>query len=354
MGLLEETIKKITPQDDGSRVLAKERLDQLTMPHWALGRLMDMALDLAGIMGTIKPSFTRRLVVIMAGDHGVVQEGVSKYPQEVTGQMVANFLAGGAGINAIARGVDANVLVVDMGCKSDLTEFVDQAAVISKSIGMGTANMVKGPAMTREQAKKSLEAGIEIASELSASVDLFATGEMGIGNTTPSSAVVSLFTGRPPSDCTGRGTGLEDLEFRKKIEVVQKSIDVNAPDPQDPIDVLSKVGGFELGGLAGLILGCAAAKKPILLDGFISTASALIAQALAPVSAQYMIAAHKSVEPGHGIALQKLGKQPLLDLNMRLGEGSGACLAMSIIEASQRVLTEVATFEEASVSGAVE
>lgn len=353
MGLIEETIEKISSQDEKSRILARERLDQLTMPHWALGRLMDTALDLAGITGSITPSFTRRLVVIMAGDHGVVEEGVSKYPQEVTGQMVANFVAGGAGINAIARGVDANVLVVDMGCKAELSEFVEQAAVISKSIGKGTANMAKGPAMSRSQAIESVEAGIDIATELSSSVDIFATGEMGIGNTTPSSAVVSVFTGLAPSDVTGRGTGLDDPEFRKKIEVVQKSIDVNAPDPNDPLDVLLKVGGFELGGLAGLILGCAAAKRPVLVDGFISTAAALIAQALAPVSAQYMIAAHKSVEPGHKIALQRLGKQPLLDLNMRLGEGSGACLAMSIIEASQRVLTEVATFEEASVSGAV-
>jgi nicotinate-nucleotide--dimethylbenzimidazole phosphoribosyltransferase len=352
MNLLEKTIGHIAPQDKAAREEARDRLNRLTMPHWALGRLMDTAVDLAGITGSVKPPLVRRLVVIMAGDHGVVEEGVSKYPPEVTGQMIANFVSGGAGVNAIARVVDASVLVVDMGCVADLSEFVEQGAVISKRIDNGTKNITKGPAMTREQAIAALEAGIEIANELCASVDLFATGEMGIGNTTPSSALVSAFTGLPPSDVTGKGAGLNDEQVRTKIEVVQRSLDKNSPDRKDPIDVLSKVGGFELGGLAGFILGAAANKKPVLVDGFIATAGALIAHGLAPVSAQYMIAAHKSVEPGHKLALKRLGKQPLLDLNMRLGEGAGACLAMSLIEASMRLLTEVATFEEAQVSNA--
>jgi nicotinate-nucleotide--dimethylbenzimidazole phosphoribosyltransferase len=350
MPLMDETIQKIAPQDQGARERAKARLNQLTMPHWALGRLMDIAVELAGITGNTNPTLVRRLVVIMAGDHGVVDEGVSKYPPEVTGQMVANFVSGGAGVNAIARVVDASVLVVDMGCKADLHEFVEQGAVISKKISDGTGNITKGPAMTRDQAVAAVEAGIEIAEELSASVDLFATGEMGIGNTTPSSAMVSAFTGLPPSDVTGRGAGLNEEQVRTKIDVVQRSLDKNRPNPKDAIDVLAKVGGFEIAGLAGLILGAAAKRKPVLVDGFIATAGALVAQGLAPLSGQYMIAAHKSVEPGHKLALKRLGKQPLLDLNMRLGEGAGACLAMSLIEASMRVLTEVSTFEEAAVS----
>lgn len=352
MSPLDRTIAGIVPQDQDAREHAKARLEQLTMPFWALGRLMDLAMDLAGISRSMKPSVERRLVVTMAGDHGVVAEGVSNYPQEVTGQMVRNFINGGAGINALARVAGSKVLVVDMGSMADLSDLADKEGFMSKKIGSGTANMAKGPAMTRDEAVRAVEAGIEIAIDAAASVDLFGTGEMGIGNTTPSSAIVATFTGRPPAEVTGRGTGIDEAGFNRKVSVIEQCLSVNKPNPNDALDVLSKVGGFEIGGIAGLILGAASLRKPVLIDGFISTAGALIAFGLCPLSAQYMIAAHRSVEQGHRAALEHLGKQPLLDLDLRLGEGTGAALAMTLVEAAMRVLTEVATFEEAAVSGA--
>ncbi len=352
MSLLDRTIAGIVPQDQDAREHAKKRLEQLSMPFWALGRLMDLAMDLAGISRSIRPSVERRLVVTMAGDHGVVADGVSNYPQEVTGQMVRNFINGGAGINALARVAGSKVLVVDMGSMADLSDLEGKEGFLSKKVGSGTANMAKGPAMTRDEAVRSVEAGIEIAVNAAASVDLFGTGEMGIGNTTPSSAIVAAFTGRPPAEVTGRGTGIDEERFRHKVSVIEESLSVNKPNPTDALDVLSKVGGFEIGGIAGLILGAASLGKPVLIDGFISTAGALIAYGLCPLSAQYMIAAHRSVEQGHRAALEHLGKQPLLDLDLRLGEGTGAALAMTLVEAAMRVLTEVATFEEAAVSGA--
>jgi nicotinate-nucleotide--dimethylbenzimidazole phosphoribosyltransferase len=352
MSLLDETIGNINPLDEAMVTEARARLDQLTMPHWALGRLMDLALELAGITGSIRPRVERRVVVVMAGDHGITAEGVSKYPKEVTVQMVANFVNGGAGINAISRVVDADVVVVDMGVAGDLTDLYDQGVVISKKVAPGTANMAAGPAMSRQEALRSVEAGIEVAQSLGDSVDLFGTGDMGIGNTTPSSAIVAAITGGSPADVTGRGTGVDDEQYAHKISVIERILETNKPDASDALEVLAKVGGFEIGGIAGLILGAAAMRKPVLIDGFISTAGALIAHGLAPLSAEYMIAAHRSVEQGHGIALEHLGKKPLLDLDMRLGEGTGAALAMSLVESAARILTEVATFEEAAVSEA--
>ena len=295
------------------------------------------------------PPVDRKTVVVMAGDHGVTCEGVSKYPQEVTAQMVRNFAAGGAGINALARLNGAKVAVVDMGVAGDLSGL---GGICSRRIRSGTSSMAAGPAMTRDEAIRSVEAGIEIAEELGTTTDVFGTGEMGIGNTTPSSAIVCALSGCPAADATGRGTGLEDDQLRHKIGIIQRCLDVNQPDPADALDVLAKVGGFEIGGLAGLILGAASMRKPVLIDGFISTAGALIAQRLAPTAAEYMIAAHRSMEPGHGIALGLLGKEPLLDLSLRLGEGTGAALAMNLVEAAARILTEVATFEDAAVSQA--
>ncbi len=352
MGLLEQTLGRITPQDQDVREKAKARLDQLTMPYWALGRVMDLAVDLAGITGSLTPRVAGRVIVTMAADHGVVAEGVSKYPQEVTCQMVANFVHGGAAINALSRVVGARVAVVNMGVAGDLSSFVSKGSVIDCPIGPGTANMALGPAMSREQAVQSVEAGIRIALDLAPEVDLFGTGDMGIGNTTPSSAIVAALTGRSPEEVTGTGTGIDPEQRGHKVAVVKKSLDVNRPDPADGLDVLHKVGGFEIGGIAGLILGAAASKKPVLIDGFISTAGAMIAYALSPVSAQYMIPAHRSMEQGHAIALDYLGKHPFLDLDFRLGEGTGAALAMAVVEAAVRVLTEVATFEEAAVSHA--
>lgn len=352
MSILERTVGRIVPQNQEARKQARIRLEQLTMPFWALGRLMDLAIDLAGMTGSTRPTVAKRLVVTMAGDHGVVADGVSNYPQEVTGQMVRNFINGGAGINALARVAGSKVLVVDMGSVADLSDLAETEGFISKKIRSGTDNMAKGPAMTREDAVRSVEAGIEIAVDAARDVDLFGTGEMGIGNTTPSSAIVAAFTGRPPAEVTGRGTGIDEERFKHKVSVIEESLKVNKPDPADALDVLSKVGGFEIGGIAGVILGAASVGKPVLIDGFISTAGALIAYGLCPLAAEYMIAAHRSVEQGHRAALEHLGKRPLLDLDLRLGEGTGAALAMTLVEAAMRILTEVATFEEAAVSGA--
>ncbi len=352
MGLLEQTIGKIRPQDQAARAKATDRLNQLTMPHWALGRLMDLAVDLAGMTGSIKPPVTRKAVITMAGDHGVTAEGVSKYPSEVTPQMVYNFVAGGAGINALARLVGAKVVVVDMGVAGDLSELAEAGKIISKRIAPGTANIAKGPAMSREQAIRALEAGIEVVNSLASEVDVFGTGDMGIGNTTPSAAIVAAITGTPVADVTGRGTGIDDKQLAHKISVIETSLAVNKPNANDGIDLLAKVGGFEIAGIAGVILGAAAAHKPVVVDGFISTAGALVAHVICPASADYIIAAHRSVEAGHRFMQKHLGKQPLLDLNLRLGEGTGAALAMNLVEAAVRVLTEVATFEEASVSKA--
>ena len=352
MGLMNDTLKKIAPQDADARARARTRLEQLTMPYWALGRLLNLAEDLAGMTGSLKPPVKRKVVVVMAGDHGVVAEGVSKYPSEVTPQMVFNFVRGGAGINALAGQVGARVVVVDMGVAADLSELAASGKILSRRIGPGTRNMAKGPAMSREEAIQAIEAGIAVALELGPSTDLFGTGDMGIGNTTPSSAIVATLSGTSAREVTGRGTGIDDEQLEHKIEVIQRALDVNRPDPRDGLDVLSKVGGFEIGGIAGLILGCASLRKPVLVDGFISTAGALIAQRLCPAAGDFMIAAHRSVERGHRVAMAALGKEPLLDLDLRLGEGTGAALAMNLVEAAVRILTEVATFEEAAVSKA--
>jgi nicotinate-nucleotide--dimethylbenzimidazole phosphoribosyltransferase len=352
MNLLNSTVVNIVSQDADWRAQAKRRLDQLIMPHWALGRLMDLAVDLAGMTRSLRPPVRRKTIVAMAGDHGVAAEGVSKYPQEVTGQMVHGFVAGMASINALARLAGAEVIVVDMGVAVNLDSAVAAGKVVSKKVAPGTANMAIGQAMTREQAVRSVEAGIEVAESLADSVDLFGTGDMGIANTTPSAAVVAALSGAPVAEVTGRGTGIDDGQLAKKIVVIEKALKLNRPDPNDALDVLAKVGGFEIGGIAGLVLGAAARRKPIVIDGFISTAGALIAQALAPRAAEYVIAAHRSAEYGHKAMHQKLGKEPLLDLGMRLGEGTGAALAMNLVEAAVRILTEVATFEEAAVSKA--
>jgi len=352
MNTLSQTIGKITAVDAGKRAEARKRLEQLIMPYWALGRLMDLAEDLAGITGSLKPPVQRKTIVTMAGDHGVVAEGISAYPQEVTPQMVHGIVAGAAGVNALARQVGAKVVVVDMGVAADMGDLAATGKIISLRIAAGTKNMAVGPAMSRDEAIRAIEAGIAIALELGPSVDVFGTGDMGIGNTTPSSAIVSVLSGSPVADVTGRGTGINDSQLEHKIRIIEKSIAVNRPDKNDGLDVLAKVGGFEIAGIAGLILGAASLKKPVVVDGFISTAGALIAHSLAPASAQYIIAAHRSVEQGHRVALDVLGKKPLIDLDLRLGEGTGAALAMNFVEAAVRVLTEVATFEEAAVSHA--
>ena len=356
MKLLESTLSAISPSDEAARLGAKARLERLTMPHWALGRLMDLAVDLAGMTSSLRPALDRKVVVTMAADHGIAAEGVSAYPQEVTAQMVANIASGGAGINALARQAGARVVVVDMGVAGNSAFIAGKGAgrgpVISKWVGPGTRNMAKGPAMTREEAIRGLEGGIEVALDLAFDTDVFGTGEMGIANTTSSSAIVASFSGANPAEVTGRGTGVDEAQLQKKVEQVRSILVLNNPDPADGLDVLSKVGGFEIAGIAGLILAAASLRKPVVVDGFASTAGALIAQALCPLSVQYMIASHLSVEPGHRYALELLGKRPLLDLEMRLGEGTGAAMAMNLVQAAGYLLTDVATFDEASVSQA--
>jgi nicotinate-nucleotide--dimethylbenzimidazole phosphoribosyltransferase len=285
----------------------------------------------------------------MAGDHGVTEEGISAYPAAVTRQMVINFLRGGAAINVLARQAKARVIVVDVGVAADFEQAAD---LVHRKIANGTKNMHRGPAMGRRQAEESIRVGIEVAeAEIAKGLDALAIGEMGIGNTTPSSAITSVFTGLPVRQITGRGTGLDDAGFIHKVEVIEQSIALNRPDPADPLDVLSKVGGFEIGGLTGLILGAAAHRIPILLDGFISGAAALLAVELAPRVKSFLIASHLSVEAGHRAILERLGLRPLLELDLRLGEGTGAALAFYLIDAAVNTLNGMATFSEAGVSG---
>lgn len=351
VGFMEGVLRQIYPQDQEFRDRAVARLEQLTMPHWALGDLMDLAVDLAGMTRSLHPPVKRKKVVVMVGDHGVTVEGVSKFPSEVTAQMVYNFIAGGAGINALARQVGAEVVVVDMGCATDLSGLAKEGKIISKNIGTGTANIALGPAMTRTHAVMAVEAGIEVANQLAPDVDVLATGDMGIGNTTPSTAIVATLTGKSVDELTGRGTGLDDEQLAHKKNVLERILKINKPDPKDGFDVLARVGGYEIGGIAGLIIGAAAHKKPVVVDGFISTAGAMIACTLEPFVRDYIICAHRSMEQGHAAMQEKIGCRPLLDLNLRLGEGTGAALAMNLVEAAVAILTEVATFEDAGVTG---
>jgi nicotinate-nucleotide--dimethylbenzimidazole phosphoribosyltransferase len=350
MQIIKNTINMIKPVDNLSREKARERLNNLTMPHWALGRIMDLAVDLAGMTRSVNPPLKRKVFVVMAGDHGVTQAGVSKYPAEVTVQMVHNIAAGGAGINALSGG--ARILLVDMGVNGEFDSLVKQGKVISHKIAPGTANMTEGPAMTREQAEQSLEAGIQIANALAKTTDVFATGDMGIGNTTPSSAILAVLSGCPVADAVGPGTGLNPEQVAAKAAVIEKAIAVNQPDKSDPLDVLAKVGGFEIGGLAGVILRAAALGKPVVIDGFISGAACLIAAGLNSKIKDYAIPSHQSAEPGHQAMMRHLGMRPFLNLGFRLGEGTGAAMMMPLLDAAKNVLTDVATFQEASVSTA--
>lgn len=353
MSVLERTIKKIYPQDSEARDKAKERLDNLALPHWALGDLMDLAIDIAGMTRSLKPDVARKAIITMAADHGVVKENISKFPSEVTPQMVYNFVNGGAGINALARQAGARVFVVDMGVAADLNDLADAGKIINKKVGLGTDNIAEGPAMSKAMARRAVESGIDIAENLSDEIDLFGTGDMGIGNTTPSTAIAAICTGRSVEELTGRGTGLDDKQLAHKIEVINRILEVNKVDTDDGLDILAKVGGFEIGGIAGVILGAAANRKPVLIDGFISTAGALIACKIEPFIRDYLVFSHRSVEPGHKAMQEFLGcRKPLLDLSFRLGEGTGAAVAMNLVEGAVAILTEVATFEEAAVAGA--
>lgn len=346
--LVDMTIEGISHLDETAMAAARARQDTLTKPLGSLGRLEDLSVMLAGMFGDPMPRINRKSVILAAGDHGVVAEGVSAYPQEVTPQMVYNFLRGGAGINVLARHAGAEIVILDAGVASDLDP---HPLLRSVKVAYGTANMAVGPAMTREQATRCLEIGIDAAREqIGEGADLIACGDMGIGNTTASSAITSVITGADPAVTTGRGTGLDDPGLAHKVEVIRRAIAVNSPDPADGLDVLTKVGGLEIGVLAGAMLGTAASHRPVVVDGFISGAAALVAWLISPAARDYFIAAHQSVEPGHRVGLEAMGLTPLLDMGMRLGEGTGAALAMHLIEASARCLTEMATFAEAGVS----
>lgn len=345
---LESALGDIKGLNKEAMALARARQDSLTKPPGSLGRLEDISIRLAGIQGTAKPKIRHKVVITMAGDHGVYEENIVEWPQEVTAQMVLNFLNGGAGISVIARQVGARVVVVDMGVATD---FTPHPALISRKIAKGTNNMAEGPAMTREQATAAVEAGIDVLeAEAAGGLDIVATGDMGICNTTPSAAICAVFTGRPAAEVTGRGTGIDDQRLQHKIKVIEEALALNKPDPEDPLDVTAKVGGFEIAGLAGVMIGSAALGIPVVVDGFISGAAALIALELAPKIKDYLFAGHLSTEPGHRAMMAHLGLKPLLDLNMRLGEGAGAALSIAVIEAAARILSEMASFEEAGVS----
>jgi len=344
-----EIIKRIRPIDPRIFKETQRRLDSLTKPKGSLGRLEELAKTVVAITGKENPILDRKVIFTTVGDHGVARQGVSAFPQEVTLQMVYNFLQGGAAINVLARGVGAKVLVIDMGVAHEIK---CSNGLINKKVAFGTQDMTKGSAMSRKQAFQSIGGGIEIFEEevATSGVDIAGTGDMGIANTTSSSAIVACITGCGVQDVTGRGTGIDDERLMRKIEVIEKALKINQPDSHDPLDILSKVGGFEIGGLVGCILAAAAHRVPIVIDGFISAASALIAYELCPPLKDYLIAAHRSQEKGHQIALNHLGKIPLLDLNMRLGEGTGAVLGMKLVELGVKILNEMATFEEARVS----
>lgn len=351
MNKLNMTLENIKPVDESLMETTQRRLDNLTKPKGSLGKLEEFARRVVAITGKENPKFTKKVCLTMAGDHGVADEGVSAYPKAVTEQMVYNFLRGGAAINVLARHVGAKVVVVDMGVAADMKPHPD---LINKKVGFGTRSFYKEPAMTREEAIRSLEAGIEVVEAINSEgkISIISTGDMGIGNTTSSSAIATIFTGKAVSEVTGRGTGINDETFKRKIEVIQRGIELNHPDPDDPIDVLAKVGGFEIGGLAGAVLAGAAERIPVVIDGFISTVAALIAVKINPNVKDYLFAAHKSVEQGHKVVLDMMGLEPILDLNMRLGEGTGAILAMNIIEAGVKILNEMASFDDAGVSKA--
>jgi nicotinate-nucleotide--dimethylbenzimidazole phosphoribosyltransferase len=344
----QETIERIQPTDLRLLAQAQARLDRLTKPIGSLGRLEELAARYVMITGEMKPAVPRGAVFTFAADHGVTAEGVSAYPSAVTPQMVLNFLRGGAGVNVLARHAGIEVRVVDIGVAFD---FEAAPELIHRKVMPGTKNLLVESAMSPIQAEQALQVGIELATEAALQgIGLIGTGEMGIGNTTASSAIAAVMTRRPVSEVTGRGTGIDDASHLRKIDVIQRALDLHRLDSANALKILASVGGLEIGGLAGLMLGAAAARIPVVLDGFIAGAAALIAVGLQPRCKDYLIASHRSVERGHEVILNYLGLKPLFDLDLRLGEGTGACLGMSLVFAAIKIFTEMATFDEAGVS----
>jgi nicotinate-nucleotide--dimethylbenzimidazole phosphoribosyltransferase len=347
MSTLQDWISAIEPVSDAIGASVQAALDAKTKPRHSLGRLEALARRYAAARGTIAPEMPRKAVVVMAADHGVTAEGVSAYPSEVTAQMVLNFAAGGAAINVLCRRADAELVVVDMG----VAVAVDAARVRSARIAAGTANFARGPAMSESDALRALQYGVALAGELvDQGITVIGLGEMGIGNTTSASALVAALSGRSAAEVTGRGTGVDDATLARKIAVVEGALRLHQLGADRPLRALACVGGFEIAGLCGLILGAAARRIPLVVDGFITASAALVAARLAPAVSGYLIASHLSVEPGHRHALDALGLTPLLALEMRLGEGSGAALALGLLDAAIAILREMATFESANVA----
>jgi len=352
MSLLFNTIAQIKPVDQSLAPAIQHKLDNLTKPQGSLGRLEELALQYALIKQTLEPKLEHKLVMVVAADHGVADEGVSAFPKEVTAQMVRNFLQNGAGINVLARHTGTRVVVVDIGVAEEIN--TSHPALRNCKVALGTKNMVQGPAMTKAQAVSAIETGIRLVEKESGQgLDILATGEMGIANTTASSAITTVMTGRSIREVTGRGTGIDDTGWQRKASVIKKAIRVNRPRAEDTLDVLSKVGGLEIACLAGVILGGAAHNIPVVVDGFISGAAALIAYGLCPAAKDYMIASHCSVEIGHRVILKYLGLNPLMDLSLRLGEGTGAVLGINLVEAGVKIMTQMASFESAKVSQSI-
>ena len=347
--MISETIAAIAPLDDAAVAAARERQQRLTKPPGSLGLLEDVSVQLAGLSGACPPPLPDpAAVAVFAADHGVHAQGVTPWPQEVTAQMVANFLAGGAVINAFAEQTGARVVVVDVGVA---TELDDAPGLLIRKVRNGTRDITVEAAMTRDEAVEAVEVGIAVARDLVATRNrCLLTGDMGIANTTASAALVAAFTGASAADVTGRGTGVDDVMLAHKIDVVGRALALHHADPADPIGALAAVGGLEHAALAGFILCAAATRTPVLLDGVIACSAALVAHALAPHSVAAMIAGHRSTEPGASIALDALGLTPLVDLDLRLGEGSGAVLALPLVQGAARVLRDVATFDSAGVT----
>jgi len=354
LSTLEKILTDINPSSQKWMDRAKNRTAQLLMPPRALGRLHDISEKVCGIQETITPDVAQKAILVMAGDHVVVAEGVSAFPQEVTGAMVSTFLTGGAGINVLAKQAGADVWVVDTGIIPHLVpeELQNPDRLITQKVARGTQNFATGPAMSREEAARSILVGFEVAEQvIDSGANILGTGDMGIGNTTPSAAIGAVITRTDLDIMVGRGTGVDDAGLERKRSTIQRGIEVNSPDPTDGLDVLAKVGGFEIGGIAGCILAGAYRRKPVVVDGFISTAGALIAHSICPVTADFMFAGHISAEPGHRPMMHHLGLTPILDLGMRLGEGTGGVMAMMVIESAVSIFRDMATFDEAGVPG---
>ncbi len=344
---LAEVISAITPTDPAAEEAAWARLDSLTKPPRSLGRLEELAARVARVQGTDRPSVKKKAILLMAGDHGVVEEGVAAYPQDVTWQMAANIVGKGAAINQIAETVGADVLVHDVGILRDMS---DMPGVVIRKVAPGTRNMALGPAMTREEAAQAVMVGVQAARDAVATgVELIGTGDMGIGNTTPASALTAVFAEADVTSVCGRGTGLDDEGVTRKVSVVGRALDVNGVSDLDPLGVLAAVGGLEIAALAGVVLGAAEQRTCVVFDGFISGAAALAAVRICPTASDYVFASHRSMEPGHTVQLDALGHKPVLELDMRLGEGTGGALTMGVIDASCRMLSNMATFAEAGV-----